>query len=95
MARKSKTTDKANGRDRKKAKIAKKTSARIEAIGPGSGTWKDNPALRPLVTIGQIIANFFDVATLLLRMLVYTLIYDTPHGKHEMMLSPESRDAKQ
>jgi hypothetical protein len=48
-------------------------------------TLKDN-----LVDIFRCIGLFFDVATLMPRMLFNVVVYDTPHGKHEMQYESTS-----
>ena len=37
-----------------------------------------------LITFVKMIGLFLDVATYMMRLLVNTLVYDTPHGKQEV-----------
>jgi hypothetical protein len=39
--------------------------------------------VKPALMALKVIGRFFDVATFMLRLLMNTVIYDTPHGKVE------------
>ena len=100
MARKLKNGSKGNTSNRAKKKSREKKELKaVKAIQSPDGTtgekWYYHPVVKPLALIAQIIWIFLDVATLLLRMVIYTFIYDTPHGKHEMMLDTSgARESK-
>jgi hypothetical protein len=40
--------------------------------------------LKPLVNCGKILVLFLDVATLMLRMMINTVVHDNPAGKPEI-----------
>ena len=96
MTRKKKYADKKNRTGYKKKPSKKETVQQPQLPeGPQFEKWYYHPFIKPLTLIVQILWVFLDVATLLLRMVVLTILYDTPHGKHEMMLDAGSnRESK-
>ena len=46
--------------------------------------------LKPLVTFLKMLGVFLDVGTYMMRLLVNTLVYNTPHGKQELSGRPDS-----
>ena len=46
--------------------------------------------IEPVITFGRVVGLFFDVLTLIVRLLFNVLVHDSPHGKKELM-SGETR----
>ena len=40
--------------------------------------------IEPIWTLLRVLGLFIDVATLMIRLLFNTILYDTPHGKKEI-----------